>query len=307
DRTGSIEARVWDAVEEHSAAFDSDDIVKVKGRVEQYRGRNQLIVEKIRRVEVSEVELADFFPHTAEDVEKLYARLGEIAASVQNPWLARLLTSVVDDPEIAPQLKRAPAAKGMHHAYIGGLLEHMVSLCELCSVVAARYPEVDRDLLLTGAILHDVGKIRELTYDRSFGYSTEGMLLGHILIEYEMLTRKMDAIEGFPERLKTMVQHMLISHHGKMEFGSPKLPMFREALLLHYLDDLDSKMAAIRSALSSADGEGDWTARSPALERRFLRGEAYLNGASREAAAPEQLKLEAPAEKSAKAKARAKE
>jgi 3'-5' exoribonuclease len=168
----------------------------------------------------------------------------------------------------------------MHHAFYGGLLEHVLSLCNLCRAVLGHYPEADSDLLLSGAVLHDVGKLRELSYERSLGYTDEGQLLGHILIEYELVTKKMDAIEGFPPALKTLMQHMLISHHGRYEFGSPKLPMFREALLLHYLDDLDSKMAAMRSALDSDQGEGNWTAFSGALERRLLRTDRYLSGPS---------------------------
>jgi 3'-5' exoribonuclease len=166
----------------------------------------------------------------------------------------------------------------MHHAYYVGLLEHVLSLCNLCRVVLSHYPEANADLLLSGAVLHDLGKLRELSYARSLGYTDEGQLLGHILIEYEMVAKKIDAITGFPPELKTLVLHMLISHHGQYEFGSPKLPMFREALMLHYLDDLDSKMAAMRSELGSGQGEGNWTAFSGALERRILRADRFLAG-----------------------------
>jgi 3'-5' exoribonuclease len=273
DRTGTIEARMWEGFE--GDAFARDDFVKVQARVENYRNKLQLALEKIRRAEDREVDPADYFPHTAEDVEQLYAKLLEYVAKVANPWLRRLLEDAVRDPEIVPRLKRAPAAKMMHHAYLGGLLEHVVSLCGLCRVVAAYYPETDADLLLTGAVLHDLGKLEELSYERSLGYTDEGQLLGHILIEYEQLTKKMDAIEGFPGDLKTLVQHMLISHHGQYAFGSPKLPMFREALMLHYLDDLDSKMGAVRAALASPTGEGNWTAYNAALERRLLRVDLF--------------------------------
>ena len=275
DRTGTVEARMWDGFERDAAGFERDDYVKVQARVESYRNRLQLVAERIRRAEENEVEPADFFAHTKEDVEQLYAKLGEHVRSVGNPWLRQLLENVALDPQIAPRLKRAPAAKVMHHAYFGGLLEHVVSLCGLCGIVAGHYHEVDADLLLTGAVLHDIGKIDELSYERSLGYTDEGQLLGHILLEYERVTKQMDAIAGFPADLKTLVQHMIISHHGQYEFGSPKLPMFREALLLHYLDDLDSKMGAIRAALGSDKGEGDWTAWSAALERRLLRVNAF--------------------------------
>jgi 3'-5' exoribonuclease len=276
DSTGRVEARMWSGFDAMAASFERDDFVKVQARVENYRNKLQLAIEKIRRAEESEVDPADFFPHTKENVEEMYAKLLEIVASVGNRWLRQLLDSVVQDPEIVPRLKRAPAAKVMHHAFYGGLLEHVLSLCNLCRVVLSHYPEANADLLLSGAVLHDVGKLKELSYDRSIGYTDEGQLLGHILIEYEQLTKKIDAIEGFPPELKTLVLHMLISHHGQYEFGSPKLPMFREALLLHYLDDLDSKMAAIRSALDSDEGEGNWTGFNGALARRILRTDKFL-------------------------------
>jgi 3'-5' exoribonuclease len=276
DSTGRVEARMWTGFDAMAATFERDDFVKVQARVENYRNKLQLAIDKIRRAEENEVDPADFFPHTRENVEEMYAKLLEIVASVGNPWLRQLLDSVVQDPEIVPRLKRAPAAKVMHHAFYGGLLEHVLSLCNLCRVVLGHYPEANADLLLSGAVLHDIGKLKELSYDRSIGYTDEGQLLGHILIEYEQLTKKIDAIEGFPPELKTLVLHMLISHHGQYEFGSPKLPMFREALLLHYLDDLDSKMAAIRSALDSDEGEGNWTGFNGALARRILRTDKFL-------------------------------
>ena len=306
DATGRVEARMWDGFERVATLFERDDFVKVQARVETYRGRPQLVLEKIRRAEESEIDPADFFPHTKENVEELYEKLLQVVASVGNSWLRRLLESVVCDPEIVPRLKRAPAAKVMHHAYGGGLLEHVLSLCNLCRVVAGHYPEVDADLLLSGAVLHDVGKLRELSYERSLGYTDEGQLLGHILVEYELVSKKIDAIDGFPPELKILIQHMLISHHGQYEFGSPKLPMFREALLLHYLDDLDSKMAAVRAALESEQGEGNWTAFNGALARRILRADRFLAGldGSKEQQGPEPEQSsapEGPTENSAKA------
>jgi 3'-5' exoribonuclease len=276
DRTGSIEARMWDGFEKDAATFERESYVKVQARVENYRGKLQLSIDRVRRAELAEVDTADYLPQTKLDVDALYAKLREYGEGIANPPLRRLALSVLDDPEIAPRLKRAPAAKMMHHAYLGGLIEHVVSLCGLARLVAAHYPEVDADLLMTGVILHDIGKLDELSYDRSIGYTTTGQLLGHILLEYELVTKKMDAIEGFPAELKTLVQHMLISHHGQYEFGSPKRPMFREALLLHYLDDMDSKMAATRGALESEAGDEEWTAFNPALDRRLLRLDDFL-------------------------------
>jgi 3'-5' exoribonuclease len=287
DRTGTVQARMWTGFEQDAATFERDDFVKVQARVESYRNRLQMSIDKIRRADDSEVDAADFYPQTTEDVEQLFARLLEVVASVGNPWLRQLLESVVNDPEIVPRLKRAPAAKVMHHAYLGGLLEHVVSLCGLCRAVLTHYPEADPDLLLTGAVLHDIGKVEELSYQRSLGYTDQGQLLGHILIEYEMIIKKINAIEGFPPDLKTLVQHMIISHHGQYEFGSPKLPAFREALMLHYLDDLDSKMAAVRALLASDNGEANWTGYSGALERRILRVDLFRQAEAAKIAADE--------------------
>jgi len=279
DCTGKVEARMWDNFERDAALFERDDFVKVQARVENYRNKLQLMIERIRVAEDHEIEAADFYAHTKQDVELLYARLLEYVAGVQNPWLRRLLDSVVTDPAVVPRLKRAPAAKVMHHAFFGGLLEHIISLCGLCKVVLSHYPEANADLLMTGAVLHDVGKLDELSYERSLGYTDDGQLLGHIVLECEFVARKMDAIPGFPPTLKTLVLHMLLAHHGRYEFGSPKLPMFREAVMLHYLDDLDSKMAAVREALDSDKGEGNWTTYSGALERRILRVDKFRKDA----------------------------
>ena len=283
DRTGTIEARMWDRFEPAASEIDRDDFVKVRARVEIYKNRPQLSLEALRRAAPEEVDLADYLPHTKADVEKLYAELRQTAESLKNPWLRQVAAKIVNDPAIAARYKRAPAAKVMHHAYLGGLIEHVASLCSLCRAVAAQYPELDVDLLLTAAILHDVGKLDELCYERAIGYTTEGQLLGHIVMELDTVNRAMDAIEGFPEAWKTVVRHLLISHHGQYEFGSPKLPMIREALVFHYLDDLDSKLAAARAALAVDSGEPEWSAYSGALGRKFLRLDQFLKSTNAEA------------------------
>jgi 3'-5' exoribonuclease len=276
DRSGTIEARMWDQFESAVKDINRDDFVKVQARVEIYRNRPQLSVLQVRLAKPEEVDLADFLPATKADVTKLYAQLLEFAASIGNPFLKKLVNGILNDPAIAAKYKRAPAAKVMHHAYLGGLLEHVISLCGLAKLAAAHYPELDLDLLLTAAILHDVGKLDELCYDRAISYTIEGQLLGHIMMEFETVSKAMDAIEGFPANLKTVVQHLLISHHGQYEFGSPKLPMIREALVFHYLDDLDSKLAAARAALALDSGEPEWSAYSGALGRKFLRLDKFL-------------------------------
>jgi 3'-5' exoribonuclease len=276
DRTGTVEVRMWDQFETMAKDVNRDDFVKVQGRVEVYRNRPQLVLQQLRLAKPEEINLADFLPHTPYDVEDMYKQLLGHAEGMKNPWLKKLTTKILNDPNIIPRYQRAPAAKVMHHAYLGGLLEHVVGLCGLAKQIAEHYPELDVDLLLTAAMLHDVGKLDELCYERSVSYTAEGQLLGHIVQELETVGRAMDEIESFPEKLKVVVKHLLISHHGQYEFGSPKLPMIREALAFHYMDDLDSKMAAVRAALALESGEEEWSAYSGALGRKFLRLDAYL-------------------------------
>jgi 3'-5' exoribonuclease len=187
------------------------------------------------------------------------------------------LNALLDDPEIARRYKIAPAAKQIHHAYLGGLIEHVLSLCGMAALAASHYRSVDLDLLLTGVVLHDLGKIYELTYERGFSYSTEGQLLGHIIIAMRMVAEKLAAMPDFPPRLRTLVEHMILSHHGRLEFGSPKLPQFPEAMLLHYLDDLDSKMECMRQMVDrDRQVEGLFTGYSAAMERSILKKTKYL-------------------------------
>ena len=277
DRSGTVEARMWDQFDGMAKGISRDDFVKVQARVEIYRNRPQLLLQQFRVARPEEIDLADFLPHTRYDVDELYKDVLCYAEQVKNPWLKQLVLKILCDPEVTRRYKRAPAAKVMHHAYLGGLLEHVVSLCGLAKHLAAHYPELDLDLLLTASMLHDVGKLDELCYERAIGYSVEGQLLGHIVMELETVAKAMEQIDGFPAKLKTVVQHILISHHGEYEFGSPKLPMIREALAFHYMDDLDSKLAAVRSALAMASGDDEWSAFSGALGRKFLRLEKYLS------------------------------
>jgi 3'-5' exoribonuclease len=283
DRTGTIEAKMWENFAEVALTFERDDIVKVQGRVKIYRGKTELAIEQLRLATERDYSLDDFLPHTKQNVEEMYSRLRETVAGMSNPWLRRLLAQILDDPAIAAKLKRAPAAMTMHHAHIGGLLEHILSVSGLVRVVAAHYPEIDADLLLTGAILHDLGKIEELSYARAFAYTTEGELLGHIVIVLALVRKQIETISDFPRPLAILVEHLLVSHHGSYEFGSPRLPMFREAVVLHYLDDLDSKMGAMRATLDACRGDAEWSERNPSLRRALLRTESFLRGAESKA------------------------
>ena len=219
DRTGTVEARMWDQFELPAKDVNRDDFVKVQARVELYRNRPQLTLQQFRVAKPDEIDLGDFLPRTPYDIEELYKQVLGFIEGMKNPWLKRLCSHILTDPKIVERFKRAPAAKTMHHAYLGGLIEHVVGLCGLAKQIAGHYPELDLDLLLTAALLHDVGKLDELCYERAVSYSVEGQLLGHIVMEVGTVGQAMDAIEGFPERLKTVVQHMLISHHGEYEMG----------------------------------------------------------------------------------------
>jgi 3'-5' exoribonuclease len=280
DRTGTISAKMWDNFDALVATFDRDDVIHIRGRVKTYNGEKELTIEQIVPATENQYEMGDFLPHTKYDVEKLYADLRATVASVRNPYLQKLLVSVVDDPEIAPKFKRAPAAMSMHHAFIGGLLEHVTSLVGLANAFCTHYPELDRDLVVTGAILHDIGKTEELRYVRAIDYSTEGRLLGHITIGAMLVRKKIDAIADFPKPLAVLVEHLMLSHHGSLEFASPTVPQTREALALHFIDDIDSKMAAARATIEAAGTAGNvWTDRNPALRRALVRPDQYLAGA----------------------------
>jgi 3'-5' exoribonuclease len=281
DRTGSISGKMWENFDAIVKTFERDDVVQVRARVKIYNAQKELTIEQIVSVRDGEYDLADYLAHTKYDVEKLYADLRAAVAAMKNPWLKQLLTAFIDDPAVAPKLKRAPAAMTMHHAFAGGLLEHVVGLIGLSRAVVAHYPELDGDLLLAGIVLHDIGKIDELSYGRGISYTTEGRLLGHISIGARRVREKIAAIPGFPAELAILVEHLILSHHGSLEFGSPTLPQTREAIALHFLDDMDSKMAAMRASIEAPAGGGDWTERNPALRREILRTEQYLgsNGA----------------------------
>ena len=279
DRTGQIEAKMWDNVDEFVDAFEQDDFLKIKGLINKYKNRFQLTIHKLRRMEEGEIDFADYLPKTTKDIGELWQTLTEFVATFQNAHLKSLVELFMADPEIAERYRNAPAAKTLHHAYIGGLLDHVVSLFRSCDLICRNYPQINRDLLLTGAFLHDIGKLQELTYNRAFSYTTRGQLLGHMIIELEMLQTKLAKLPDFPAELKTLLEHMIISHHGQYEFGSPKLPMFPEALMLHYLDDLDSKMEAMRAHFErEAELEGPWTSYNASLERPLFDSRKFLQG-----------------------------
>ena len=276
DRTGQIEAKMWDNVGEHISLFDQDDFIKVRGLINKFNGRFQLTVHKLRSLADAEVVFDDYLPRTTKNIDELWQTLAEFVNNFQNPCLKALLRAFMADPQIERGYKNAPAAKTLHHAYLGGLLDHVVSLFRLCDLASHNYGAmIDRDLLMTGAFLHDIGKIHELSFARTFGYTSRGQLLGHMIIELEMLHEKLGQVPGFPAEYKTLLEHLIISHHGRYEFGSPKMPMFPEALMLHYLDDLDSKMESMRAHFER-EPESEWTSYNPSLERPLLNTQRFL-------------------------------
>ena len=256
DKTGSLEARMWEEFAEAFSSCGEGCYVKVQGQISKYQGKWQITLTKMRSAAESEVETSDFQPVSEFSADAMDAELREFVAAFVDEDLKRLVLAFLDDPKIGPAFRMAPAAKMLHHAWISGLLEHVLTLVKVCVAAAAFYPEVNRDLLVTGAILHDIGKVRELSWKRNFAYTLEGQMIGHISIAQGMLREKVKELAPFPERLRVLVEHMILSHHGRLEFGSPKLPMTPEAMLLSTLDDLEAKFAAMRREFTGAESAG---------------------------------------------------
>jgi 3'-5' exoribonuclease len=280
DKTGTMEARMWDEIADALASCSEGCYVKAQGQISKYQGKFQITLQKMRNAAESEIDPADYLPATRFDVDEMWAELRSYVSQFTNPDLKRLVFSFLDDEAIAAAYRTAPAAKRLHHAWLGGLLEHVVTLVRICLATAPFYPEVDPDLLVTGAILHDVGKTRELHWKNSFGYTLEGQMIGHISIAQGMLIEKIKELEPFPGKLRMLVEHMILSHHGKYEFGSPKLPMTPEALLLNVLDDLEAKMQVLRNEFAAAAASGrdkaEMTEWVRSMERPLFDSRSYL-------------------------------
>lgn len=271
DSTGVIRAKLWDC-DRHDLAFNVDDVVQVEGQVENYQGTLQIRIRKIVPCPKEEVDLLDYLPRSQRDPAEMYSALLDRLRTMPEGPLQTLVLAVLEDPAVAEKFKLAPAAMSYHHAYLGGLVEHALSLIELGDKVCDHYQTLRRDLVLTGLVLHDLGKIDELTWSRGFRYTTRGQLVGHMALALEIVQEKMRTIADFPTSLKDQIEHIILSHHGQLEFGSPKEPMFPEALVVHYLDNLDSKLEAIRAQYAAdKDRAGDWTGRNPALRRELLK------------------------------------
>ena len=270
DRSGEIEGRVWDRADDLARGFDKNDFVRVRGQATLYQGKIQIRVQDVIRVEESKVAAEDFLPRSANDPDVMLAELQAILRAIKNPHLLALAEACFADDDMMRLLKQAPGAKTIHHPYLSGLLEHTLSLLKLILQVVENYRGVDVDMLLIGGFLHDIGKIYEFTFDRALDYTDAGQLLGHLVMEVELVTRKIETIPEFPADLALLVKHMLVSHHGAYEFGSPKLPQTLEAVILHSLDDLDGKIQAIQNMPEKEPGS-KWTAFHRAYGRSFYK------------------------------------
>ncbi|MDT8442987.1 MAG: HD domain-containing protein [Desulfuromonadales bacterium] len=283
DCTGEVEGRIWDRVDEISARFNKDDFVQVSGKASVYMGKMQLILQELVRIEESAVELSNFLPVSNRPLAEMVSELTTVVEGLADSDLRNLMQAFLADETFMAGYTRAPAAKTMHHVYLGGLLEHSLAVALLASDISQRYPDLNRDLLVVGALLHDVGKVAELRYQRSFEYTDAGKLLGHIVIGVELVEEKLRHLSDFPQELAIHLKHLLLSHHGQYEYGSPKRPKTMEAVILNFLDDLDSKINGVRTHINrEPDSDSSWTQYHRLYDRYFFKGKSAKPAADSE-------------------------
>jgi 3'-5' exoribonuclease len=270
DRSGEIEGRIWTSVENVAESFEKDGFVHVMGKAVSFQERLQVNITSIESVREEEILFSDFFPMTEKDIDGMFQSLLEIGRQIKNPHLSQLLQLFWEDEAFVTRFKIAPASKWLHHNYLGGLLEHTLSVAQVVLKISSHYNGLNMDLLLTAAIFHDLGKVDELSYHRSFDYSDEGRLLGHIILGIERVEDKIKQLPDFPKDLSTLLKHFLLSHHGQYNWGSPKKPMTLEAVLLHFLDDMDAKINGIQQFIKKEVPEGArWSTYHRAFEQYF--------------------------------------
>lgn len=273
DNTGDVEGRIWDNAVELSHRFKKGDIVGIQSRAISYRNVLQLSISDIENIDESRVNPFDYSPSSKLNMEEMFKDLMDLVETVEKPPLKALLDLIFNDEEIASLFKNAPAAKGFHHFYIGGLLEHTLSVTRLLEKTAEHYDATNRDLIIAGGLLHDIGKIKELSLKNIIDYTDEGRLIGHISLGLELIDEKIALIEDFPKQLSMELRHIMLSHHGVLEYGSPKRPKTLEALIVSFIDDLDAKVNAFQTCIeSSTDNESDWTPFHRLLERFIYKG-----------------------------------
>jgi len=273
DRTGEVEGKIWENADEWDKKFKKGDVIQVQSRAVSFKNTLQLSIHDVEKLDEADINPADFFPSAGRDIEEMFTELMSYVGEMETPYLKSLLESFFRDEAIATLFKKASAAKTFHHVYIGGLLEHTLSVIRLLEQVADHYNGIDRDMLITGGLLHDIGKIYEFSYDRIIDYSDEGRLVGHIVIGVEMLDKKIATINDFPDLAAMELRHLLLSHHGTQEFGSPKRPKTLEALIVHHIDDLDAKVNAFQTYIDeSPDDDSKWTPFHRLFERFIYKG-----------------------------------
>lgn len=277
DRTGGLTARMWNAGEPLFRLFESGDFIHVKGKVQTFQGALQMILTSVDLANAATIELNDFLPHADADIGKLLEQLRTSLRSLADPHLRALGECFLMDEAFIHDFAACPAGIKNHHAYVGGLLEHVVTLMDAADRLAPLYPAVNRDLWLMGVFLHDIGKLRELSYRTAFAYTDAGQLIGHLVQGIEMLNEKAAAAgkllgEPFPSELLMRLQHVIVSHHGSLEFGSPKLPMTPEAVAIAALDHLDAKIHQVAAEIRADRGTSAWTQYNPSMQRRFFKG-----------------------------------
>lgn len=273
DRTGQILARVWEDAPAVDEVLNEGDVIKVQGDVEEYLGRTQLIVNKIRAAQPNEYMLADFLPATEKEISSLWAQIDGVIANLQEPHLAALVRFFYAEANFRTQFEQAPAARRVHHAYLGGLLEHLGEVLSVCASVLTLYPALNADLLYTGALLHDVGKLREYNWAREIDYTDEGRLVGHITVSAEMVSAAIASIPDFPAELRLRVLHMLVSHHGRYEWGSPRRPQTLEAIALHHITELSAQLNRFNTLLlTRRSADQTWTEYDRLLGRQLYAG-----------------------------------
>ncbi|MBC8017325.1 MAG: HD domain-containing protein [Verrucomicrobia bacterium] len=272
DKSGEIEGKVWDNTDVLDKLFAKDDFVQIRGKASVYMNKMQVVVAEIAKVPEEQVNLADFLPESPRSNAEMRQELQDVVAALTNPHLRGLMDSFLADEPFMALYCMAPAAKGMHHVYLGGLLEHSLALVKLVKSIVPLYGGINEDLLTVGALLHDVGKVHEMSYERSIDYTDIGKLLGHITIGVELVEDKIRQVEGFPRELGILLKHMLLSHHGQYEYGSPKRPKTIEATILNYLDDMDSKINGIRAHIAKESASTSrWTAYHRLYDRYFFK------------------------------------
>jgi 3'-5' exoribonuclease len=278
DRTGEILARVWEEAPALAETFEQGQVVKVQGEVEEYLGRWQAIVEKIRPAKPDEYDLTDILPATERDVDEMLAALRVTVEEIEEPHLKALAARFLEDEEFVARFSRAPAARRIHHAYLGGLLEHTFEVVTLCKSLLEVYPQIHRDLLLTGALVHDVGKVAEFEYATDIDYSDEGRLLGHVVLSYQMVNEAIAGIPDFPADLALRLRHMILSHHGRYEWGAPRRPKTLEAVALHHVENLGAQVNRFQRILAARrESDKPWTDYDTLLGRHLYAGRNGLS------------------------------